>query len=107
MVKYLLIIGLGSASLAGCAPHDSRQGDAPNSTISLSRVTTTTDATRVANLLVHTKGLEWGIPVQIKWQEEHNRFLVIYATPEKERLMGGDRGVFVETNGQVWVIPQL
>jgi hypothetical protein len=68
---------------------------------------TTSDVVRVANKFLLEKGLTWSNPIEVRWQSEHDRYLAIYPTPENERSMSGDRGVFVWTNGVAAVMPQL
>ena len=64
------------------------------------------DVSTIAERLLKERELDWGKPVAVRWQKEHNRYLVLYATPNKERVQGGDRGVFVKLDGRAWVMPQ-
>jgi hypothetical protein len=57
--------------------------------------------------MLKERGLAWGKPVKVLWQEDLGRYLVLYMTPEKEIMEVGERGVLVMTNGNVIVMPQL
>jgi hypothetical protein len=70
-------------------------------------VSSTSDVVAVASDLLRARGLAWGEPVEVLWQEEHTRYLVLYATPAHEKMEVGDRGVFVMTNGSAFAMPQL
>ncbi len=70
-------------------------------------VSSTSDVAAVASGLLKNRELEWGDPVEILWQDDLDRYLVLYSTPEKEKMEIGDRGVFVMTNGEAIVMPQM
>jgi phosphosulfolactate synthase (CoM biosynthesis protein A) len=70
-------------------------------------VSSTTDVVTVAGQLLKARKLTWGDSVEVLWQEDHARYLVLYATPEKEMMEIGGRGVFVMTNGNAIVMPQM
>lgn len=70
-------------------------------------ISSTADVVVVASHLLKERGVDWGEPVEILWQEELTRYLVLYATPEREILEVGERGVFVMTNGNAIVMPQM
>lgn len=76
-------------------------------TVILPPALTPEQAVVAANRLVEVKIPTWGRSIHVSWQSEHNRYLVLYATPEEERIMVGDRGVFVKTNGAALFMPQL
>jgi hypothetical protein len=107
MNMHLCINVLCCALLTACAWTGGHPDATSGHASSGSLLTASGDVVKAADRLVAEKRLSWGEPVEVKWQREHNRYLVIYATPEKERLMGGDRGVFVETDGRAWLVPQL
>jgi len=73
----------------------------------LPKATAEADVITKADQLLKSKGLKWGNSIEVRWQEEHNRHLVLYSTPQEEKAMVGDRGVFVFRNGTAAVMPQL
>lgn len=95
--------------VAGCSTSSINRSVATNIAAPASTKTpklNTTDIANIAKRVVAENRLDWGEPVEITWQKRHNRYLVIFATPEKERLEAGDRGVFVETDGEAYLMPQ-
>lgn len=70
-------------------------------------ISSATNAVATANHMLKERGLAWGKPVKVLWQEDLGRYLVLYMTPEKEIMEVGERGVLVMTNGNVIVMPQL
>jgi hypothetical protein len=109
----ILAILLCGAILSGCSESGKPKTDnvrreaVSSNKISKSVGYATSDVVSAANQLMFEKGLKWGDPVEVRWQKEHDRYLAIYPTPEKERTMGGGRGVFVWTNGNAALMPQL
>ena len=70
-------------------------------------VSSTSDVVVVASELLNACNLKWGEPVEVLWQDDHNRYLVIYPTPNREKMEVGDRGIFVWTNGEAIRMPQM
>ena len=70
-------------------------------------ISSTSDVVVSASGLLKERNLNWGEPIEILWQDELNRYLVIYPTPSREKMKMGDRGVFVWTNGETITMPQL
>jgi hypothetical protein len=60
-----------------------------------------------ANQLLSRAGLKWGNPIEVRWLGKSNRYLVVYPTPRTESGQLGQRAVYVETNGVVWLAPRL
>ena len=81
----------------------------------VSRITTSPPASpapaakaiALAHQCLVTESLDWGTPVKVMWQNDYRRHLVLYPTPEREKVMVGDRGVFVEENGRAWVMQRM
>jgi len=43
----------------------------------------------LASEFLSSKNLEWGTPLEVRWQDEHDRYLLIYLTPNEEKDAGG------------------
>jgi len=119
---WILAVGLAIAA-SGCSEATRQpQQKIPTSSASFPASAPTSTVIAAANGFVRQSGLNWGDPVEVRWQdgsppdnsgswirhgtgEPPNRWLVLYPIPDSERWLG-HRGVHVETNGHVWFVPQ-
>lgn len=72
----------------------------------LVKATTKLEAIKLARKHLKAEGIDWGEPIKVIWQKNHHRHLVIFSTPDWERGMLGNRGVFVYTEGATWAMLQ-
>jgi len=105
-IQVLIALCMMVVCFAGCSSSEETSSTRV-STQPSPQATTEADVIAKANQLLMSKGLEWGNSIEVRWQEEHSRHLVLYPTPQEEKTMVGDRGVHVETNGNAWLMPQL
>jgi hypothetical protein len=52
-------------------------------------------AVKLAQAFLAKKGVKWGKPARVTRAREKNTFVVVYPTPDKEKLVLGDRAVRV------------
>jgi hypothetical protein len=65
-------------------------------------------ATELADAFLAGRQINWGKAVGVRDVPEQHRFVVVYSTPENEKLMVGDRGVYVsKIDGSTRLMPQL
>lgn len=127
ILKKFEILGLCLVCFTGCKKSDlvivpgRDRAFISNRNISISSNSPKSQIISLANEFVRGSGLNWGEPEEVTWQDHSvppgpgferspfwkplTRWIVIYPTPASDRVVGGSRGVFVETNGLIWFVP--
>jgi hypothetical protein len=99
------VLALAVSACSGSGKQSERTSS--TSSVSFSSSATTTSVTAAANAFIKKQKLDWGEPVDVKWQGKPlNRWLVVYPTPDSEIGWAGIRGVHIEPNGDAWLVPR-